>query len=46
MSYKYTKNVLFKTPSAAAATTLGSPVNGWDAWKDKDGNILDDNLRK
>ena len=46
ISYIYTKDIIFKSPSAAAATTLGRPVNGWTAWKDEQGNTLDENLRK
>lgn len=46
VSYIYTKDTLFKSPSAAAATTMGRPVNGWTAWKDESGNTLDENLRK
>lgn len=46
VSYVYTKDVLFKSPSAAAATTTGRPINGWTAWKDEAGNTLDENLRK
>ncbi len=46
LSYIYTKDVIFKSPTAAAATTVGSPINGWTAWKDEAGNTLDDNLRK
>ena len=46
VSYVYTKDVLFKSPSAAAATTLGRPANGWTEWKDEQGNTLDENLRK
>ncbi len=46
ISYVYTKDVLFNSPTAAAATTMGRPVNGWTAWKDEDGNTLDNNLRK
>ncbi len=46
VSYIYTKDVLFKSPSAAAATTTGRPINGWTAWKDEKGNTLDENLRK
>lgn len=46
ISYLYTKDVLFKSPSAAAATTMGRAINGWVAWKDESGNTLDDNLRK
>lgn len=45
-SYVYTKDVLFKSPSAAAATTTGRPINGWTAWKDEAGNTLDENVRK
>ncbi len=45
ISYIYTEDVLFKSPSAAAATTIGRPVNGWTAWKDEQGNTLDENLR-
>lgn len=45
ISYEYTKDVLFKSPSAAAATTAGRPANGWDLWKDENGKTLDDNLR-
>lgn len=46
VSYVYTKDVLFKSPSAAAATTTGRPINGWTSWKDESGNTLDENLRK
>ncbi len=46
VSYVYTKDTLFKSPSAAAATTTGRPINGWTAWKDEVGNTLDENLRK
>jgi predicted type IV restriction endonuclease len=46
VSYVLTKDVLFKSPSAAAATLSGRAINGWTAWKDKDGNTLDENLRK
>jgi len=45
-SYIYTKDVVFKSPSAAAATTAGRSVNGWTAWKDKEGKTLDENVRK
>jgi len=46
LSYIYTKDIVFKSPTAAAATTMGRPVNGWTAWKDESGNTLDENLRK
>lgn len=45
ISYIFTKDYLFKSPSAAASTLTGRPINGWTAWKDEKGNTLDDNLR-
>lgn len=45
VSYVFTKDVLFNSPSAAAATATGRPINGWTAWKDEKGNTLDENLR-
>lgn len=45
-TYIFTRDVLFKSPSAAAATITGSSINGWDAWKDELGNTLDQNVRK
>lgn len=44
-SYKFTKDVLFKSPTAAAATITGRSINGWTAWKDENGKTLDENLR-
>ena len=46
ISFIFTKDVLFTSPTAAAATTTGRPINGWTAWKDEKGNTLDENLRK
>ena len=45
VSYIYTRDVLFKSPSAAATTTTGRSTNGWTAWKDEEGNTLDENVR-
>lgn len=45
-SYELTQDVIFKSPSAAAATLVGRSINGWTAWKDENGNTLDENLRK
>lgn len=45
-SYELTEDVIFKSPSAAAATLTGRSTNGWTAWRDESGNTLDDNLRK
>ncbi len=44
-SYELTEDVIFKRPSAAAATLTGRPINGWTSWKDGKGNTLDENLR-
>ncbi|MBP6942997.1 MAG: GIY-YIG nuclease family protein, partial [Candidatus Buchananbacteria bacterium] len=46
LSYKFTEDIIFKTPSAAAATIKGSPINGWTAWRDEAGNTLDQNVRQ
>ncbi|MBU6231839.1 GIY-YIG nuclease family protein [Patescibacteria group bacterium] len=46
ISYKFTKDIVFKSPTAAAATVSGRPINGWTAWKDEKGNTLDENIRK
>jgi len=46
ISYKFTQDIVFNSPTAAAATVTGRPINGWTAWKDASGNTLDDNLRK
>lgn len=43
---KFTKKVLFKSPSAAAASVLARRANGWIEWKDKDGKTLDELKRK
>jgi hypothetical protein len=45
-SYVTTEDIIFKSPSAAAATLSGSPINGWISWEDEKGNTLDENLRK
>ena len=37
----FKKHYLFNSPSQAASFILGNPTNGWDAWKDIDGNKLD-----
>lgn len=45
-SYLFTEDIIFKSPSAAAATICGYRVNGWAVWKDQNGNTLDENVRK
>ncbi len=39
---RFAKDVLFNSPSAAAATVCGGGRNGRKAWKDKDGTTLRD----
>ena len=41
-----TLNKAFTSVSAAAKFVSGYSVNGWDAWKDKDGNSLNSLFRK
>jgi hypothetical protein len=36
----------FSSPSTAADFCIGRPANGWNEWKDKDGNTLDFIYRK
>lgn len=45
-SYEFIEDIIFKSPSAAAATIKGAPINGWTAWKNEKGITLDENLRK
>lgn len=45
-SYIFTRDYIFKTPSAAGDAVMGRSTNGWTAWKDDKGNTLDQNLRK
>jgi hypothetical protein len=44
--YIFTEDYIFSSPSAAAATVLGRAVNGWTAWKTKDGVTLDNRYRE
>lgn len=45
-SFVFTQDYIFATPSAAGGAVTGSMVNGWNLWKDSDGNTLDENIRK
>ena len=45
LSYVLTRDVLFRSPTAAA-TLKGRSTNGWSAWKDEHGTTLDELLRK
>ena len=46
VSYIFTRDVLFKSPSAAASTIKGTATNGWTAWRDESNKTMDENLRK
>ncbi len=46
VSYQFTHDVVFTSPTAAAATVTGRPINGWTAWKDESGRTLDQNVRQ
>lgn len=40
--YNFIADYIFSSPSAAAATVLGYPANGWRSWKYKNGQTLED----
>lgn len=40
------KDILFASPSGAAALVLGRETNGWTAWKYKNGKTLDEENRQ
>jgi len=44
--YRFTKDCIFGSPSAAAAVCLGRSANGLDEWKDKSDASLKDNRKK
>jgi hypothetical protein len=44
--HHFVKDVVFRSPSAAASTITGRSTNGWTAWKDSEGHTLDQNLRQ
>ena len=44
--YVLISNLTFSSLSTAAMFCLGRPMNGWNEWKDKDGNTLDSVFRK
>lgn len=41
-SYEFTKDVLFKSPSAASDAVVGASSNGWQLWKAGTGKTLDE----
>lgn len=46
ISYIFTKDYIFGSPSAAGYVITGMSTNGWTSWKDKNGKTLDENVRK
>lgn len=44
--YRFTRNYVFTSPSAAAATVLARHANGWLEWKYPDGRTLDEVKRQ
>jgi predicted GIY-YIG superfamily endonuclease len=42
----FLENVLFKSPSAAAAVVAGSPSSGWKEWRTRDGRTLEEMERE
>jgi hypothetical protein len=40
--YRFMKNHVFSSPSAAAVSILGRYANGWTEWKYADGRTLDE----
>lgn len=45
-SYIFTKDFVFRKPSPAAAVVAARSINGWTAWKNKDGETLDSVVRQ
>lgn len=45
-NYRFSKDHLLKTPSAAAAMVAGAHMNGWDMWVTPGGKTLDEVVRK
>jgi hypothetical protein len=46
MTYRFTKNHLFGSPSTAGAVVRGGNTNGWVVWKDKEERTIDELKRK
>lgn len=46
VSYIFTRDYIFTSPSAASDTVKARSSNGWTNWVDSHGKTLDENLRK
>lgn len=44
--YVFTQDYTFNSPSGATDFILGGSNNGWNYWKDENGNTINDTLRK
>jgi predicted type IV restriction endonuclease len=44
--YIFQEDYTFNSPSSAATVILASNVNGWNAWKNSNGESLDEIFRK
>jgi len=44
--HKFSQDYIFNSPSAAADFILGGSNNGWDSWKDSNGEKINNALRK
>ena len=44
--YKFTADLIFSSPSAAASVVLARRANGWLEWKNKEGKTLDELKRR
>ncbi|MCX6133419.1 MAG: GIY-YIG nuclease family protein [Ignavibacteriales bacterium] len=44
--YRFSRNYVFSSPSAAAVSILGRYANGWTEWKYADGRTLDEVKRR
>lgn len=44
--YVFSEDYTMGSPSTAAALVVGNSINGWDAWKTKDGKTLDELKRQ
>jgi len=45
-TYRFTRDYIFASPTAAAVTVLGRNANGWTEWKYEDGRTLDEVVRQ
>ncbi len=40
-NYQFTEDYIFSSPSTAGGVVLGRATNGWNKWKNREGNTLD-----